>query len=334
MSNRRILIYAELKGGQMQPSSLELLSKAREVFPEKEVKVAFVAAGDGITDAVEALSKAGADAVYSMESEKLRIFNLDYAAAAVLEAVGKFDPDILLIAASTFGEELAPTLGVKLKTGVAAHCVDLKEAEDGTFVQLVPAFGGKVIGEILIPRTRPQIASVKPGMFDIVKQEQRNCSIEQLDHEALDKCPSKIQALRVVERKPEGMPLERAELVVCGGFGTGSQENWDNLEKLAELLGGAAGSTRPVIDEGWVPNEQRMIGTSGKTVRPKVYLGAGVSGATHHVCGMKDSGVVININRDENAEIFHVSDYKAVADGAAVIKELIALIGDKTNGTC
>jgi electron transfer flavoprotein alpha subunit len=326
MKNNRILIYAELKNHRIQNCSLELLTKARRIFPEKDVKIAFAAVGDGVGEAVKELSGSGADAVYAMESGKLKIFNVDYYSAALLEAVKEFKPDILLISATAFGEELAPTLGVRLKTGAAAHCVDLKTDKDGNFIQMVPAFGGKVIGEIMITKAKPQIASVKPGMFSAEKQEARDCQIIYLNSGAVEDCPSRIKAVRASEREPERIPIDKADIVICGGFGVGSRDNWEDVVTLANLLGGAAGNTRPAVDECWVRDEQNMIGTSGKTLRPKVYVGVGVSGATHHVCGMKDSGVVININSDANAESFKVSDYKAVADGPAVVKELIHLL--------
>jgi electron transfer flavoprotein alpha subunit len=144
------------------------------------------------------------------------------------------------------------------------------------------------------------------------------------DPSLLEAVNSKITARKIEQRTFEGVPLEKAPVVICGGFGVGSPENWRQIEKLAGLLGGAAGCTRPVVDQGWVEDERQMIGTSGKTVRPKVYIGSGISGATHHVCGMKDSGVIISINMDKDAEIFGVSDFKIIADGASVISEYAA----------
>jgi electron transfer flavoprotein alpha subunit len=333
MENRRILIYAEPAGGKVGASYYELLAKTRELFPSGDVRIAAVIAGCEIGGSAEELSESGADTVYVMDSERLAIFNIDYHTEAVVQAVKAFDPDILLTPASGAGEELAPTLGIRLRTGVAAHCVDLKVAEDGQFVQMVPSFGGKVIGEILTPHTRPQIASIKPGMFPDVRQAKKECRIEMLDASALDRLRSKITAKEIVQKEMEGMPLEKAQVIICGGYGTGNAENWKQIEKLAGLLGGAAGCTRPVADQGWVDGEERMIGTSGKTVRPKVYIGTGISGAAHHVCGMKDAGVVISINTDKDAEMFGASDYIAVADGAEVIRELCDLIKNQTQRT-
>jgi electron transfer flavoprotein alpha subunit len=173
MENQRILIYAELNGGRVESSYFELLSKAGELFPSGGAEVAAVILGSGTENAIGELSGSGADFVYGMDDEKLRLFHIDYYAEAVLQAVKEFDADILLIPASSYGEELAPTLGVKLKTGVAAHCMDITVADDGQFIQMVPAFGGKVICEIFTPNTRPRIASVKPGMFPAIRQPAR-----------------------------------------------------------------------------------------------------------------------------------------------------------------
>jgi electron transfer flavoprotein alpha subunit len=147
-----------------------------------------------------------------------------------------------------------------------------------------------------------------------------------LDASILEKIESKITAKRVVRKEPRGIPLEKARVVVCGGYGVGNSENRKQIEKLATLLGGAAGCTRPALDQGRPEDDRNMIGTSGKTVRPDVYIGVGVSGAAHHVCGMKDAGVILNINTDEDAEIFKVSDYKITRDGAEIVEALCDLM--------
>ncbi len=318
-----ILIFSELHHGVPQKASYELLSKARSVFAGEDVKIGFAVAGSRIENAVSELSSSGADFIFGLESPKLELFNVDYFAMAMTEAVKACDPDVILIAASSAGEELAPTLGVRLHTGVAAHCVDFTIREDGQFVMLVPAFGGKVIGEILIPDRQTQIATAKPGMFSAEVQQPRECIVSMLDVSALERFASPIKAIRAVEKETTGQPLEAAEVVVCGGYGIGVREVWEKLELLASRLAGAAGCTRPVLDEGWAADENSMVGTSGKTIRPKVYIGFGISGAAHHVCGMKDAGVIISVNNDEQAEVFQVSDYKVVGDLKAILDELL-----------
>lgn len=324
MDNKKILIYAELEQNEVQPSALELMTKARDLFDAEDEQIAYVTCGSDVKGAVKELSKMGADKVYYAQSEKLSIFNVDYYSAVIKAVIDEFHPDIVLIPASTYGEELSPTISVQCMTAGAAHCVDLKVAEDGQFVTMVPAFGGKVIGEIMIPKTRPQIASIKPGIFGAKEQPERECEIKELDHSVVDGVDSKIKVRNVHREEPKGIPVENAEIVVCGGDGMGSKENYDRLAVLAEKLGGAVGCTRPVLDEGWEKDEGKLIGTSGKGIRPKIYIGFGISGSSHHLCGMTDSGKVISVNISTTAPIFDSSDYYVVKDGPAVVEALIS----------
>lgn len=323
MNVSKILIYAEQENALISPVAYELLTKARTLFGEK-AQIAFVMVGSAISVAVEELKLSGADMVYYMDDERLALYHPVYYCEAILASVKRFDPDVLLIGATAQGEELAPTLGCRLKTGVAAHCVDLK-MKDNMFKQMVPAFGGKVIGEIYILKHRPHIASVKPGILSAQPQHVHTCQTEVLPESIFPNTEkSGFKALRFEQQHFEGIPVEQAEIIVCGGYGVGNAENWNDLEKLAQRLGAAVGCTRPVIDNGWVKTERGMIGTSGKSVHPKVYLGFGISGAAHQLCGMKDSGLVISINIDAKAEMFAASDYMAVADAHTVIREMLA----------
>jgi len=190
-------------------------------------------------------------------------------------------------------------------------------------VQLVPAFGGKVLGEILCPLHRPQMASVRPGVFRAVAGEPEGKGIKLAVRPDIARNEDSIQVVEVRQKDAVGKPLEEAEVVLAGGWGVGSKENWLLLEELGNLLGAAVGCTRPALDEGWAQGEDTMIGISGKTVRPKVYLGFGISGATHHVVGMSDSGLVISINTNPAADIFQFSDIKVVADAGSIIKSLV-----------
>jgi electron transfer flavoprotein alpha subunit len=325
MENKKILIYAEIADGKLQSSAYELMAKARTVFPE-DAQIAYVTCGDNIAETVFALSQNGADAVYACESHKLKLFNIDYHSTVISEAIRAFDPDVLLIPASAYGEELAPSLALQFDTAGAAHCVDILLSDDGRFVTHVPAFGGRIIGEILIPGTRPQIASIKPGLFSADTQPARKCDLININSTKIDAVNSKIRAIKIEQNPPAGIPIEESDLLVVGGFGIGSQENWDKLEELADKLGGTTACTRPVLDEGWVKDDNKMIGTSGKSVRPKVYLGFGVSGSTHHMCGMQDSDVIIAVNKDEDAPIFDASDYCAVSN-LDVVDALLKKLG-------
>ncbi len=327
-----IWVVAEQVAGRINTVSYELLSKACAL--KKQLKspepVVAVVLGKAVEE-IEQLGRFGAEEIITVFAPALEIYQNDTYALVLQDLITARDPSLVLMGATAIGQDLAPVLGARLKTGVAAHCVDVRINEDNYLVAVVPAFGGKVLGDILCPNTRPQMATLKPGVLGkpttvsepsfIITNYDPSCSLQ--------KDQGRIKALEVVRQEQTGMPLEEAEVIVIGGWGIGSQENWTLLEELASLLGGAVGCTRPVVDEQWVKSEQQMIGTSGKSVRPKVYLGFALSGATHHVCGMKDSGLVISVNKDAAAPIFAVSDLRIVGDAKTFLTALIKRIKGK-----
>lgn len=324
-----IWVIAEQLDGVIKPVSFELLGKAKELKNNlrTEEPITAVLLGDNAGKTAETLAGYGAERVIAVEHPKLRLFCNEPYALVLERLVTEQKPSIILMAATAIGSDLAPTLGAKLRTGVAAHCADARVNEDGGLVAVVPAFGGKVLGDILWPGTRPQIASFKPGvLLKPAYRENAEYCLEKYDPaDALSKDKGRLEVLEYIKEEESGKPLEEAETIVAGGWGMGSQENWNLLEELAGLLGGAVGCTRPAADEGWAL-EKQMIGTSGKTVRPKVYIGAAISGATHHICGMKDAGLVISINKDEKAPIFEVSDLGVVGDAKTILTLLLEKI--------
>lgn len=255
------------------------------------------------------------------------------AADQLQKTVAEERPDVLLMGATALGEEIAPAMGIRLGTGVAAHCVDMELRYDGEVVFLIPAFGGRVIGEIMIPDVqpgRPAIATVKPDIFSadaaLVSEINKNNRLRVIDLEPA----GEHRGFQLTGRQPRpraAVDIGKAELILCGGAGLGSPETWQRLENLAKALGGAAGCTRPVVDAGWGPDESSMIGTSGRSVRPKVYIGFGISGAAHHLCGIKDADVIISINKDKKADIFNASDHKGVFNAEDVLSALEEEIG-------
>ena len=325
-SSQGIWVFAEYTGACLSPVCFELLTKAQELkrqLPGETVTA--VALGGGMSEVEDELVAYGADQVIIVNHHALTIFNNDLYAAIMTRLIKTYQPSILLVGATCTGSDLASVLGVRLNTGVAAHCVDVRINSDGNLVAVVPAFGGKELGDILCPAHRPQIATIKAGVLG--QPERKVATAVKVDYyDPADEVAAdsgRIRAVGIQRQEICGVPLEKAEVVVAGGWGIGSLDNWKQLEALAGLLGGAIGCTRPAVDEGWVASEQQMIGTSGKTVRPKVYIGAALSGATHHVCGMKDAGLVISINKDPKAPIFEVSDVGVVGDANAIIRQLI-----------
>jgi len=328
--HKDIWVVAEQNAGVLSRVSLELLSCAarlagelEEVTGSRPGVLAVVTGGENPRE-IEELHRHGADGSILALSPLLEDYRTDLHAAVLADLVREKMPEIVLFGATAWGSEVAPGVAAKVKTGLAAHCADLKINPQGLLVQSVPAFGGKVLGEILCPDHRPQMASVRPGVFPAVPVDNPAPVQPVMAPPNLGSEKGRIKVLEVRRQEISGRPLEEAEVVVAGGWGVGSKENWQLLEELAELLGAAVGCTRPALDEGWTAGEHTMIGTSGKAVRPKVYVGFGISGATHHVVGIKDAGLVISINTNPRAEVFQYSDVKVVADARSVIDALIA----------
>ncbi|NMA17692.1 MAG: electron transfer flavoprotein subunit alpha/FixB family protein [Clostridiaceae bacterium] len=326
----KIIVYAEHKKGHLDPSCAELVGKAKElsVKYDDNVVIGAVVLGYEISEVVKDLSQTGVDYIWYTDHPKLTRYNSEYYALALEEAVRFIAPELILIAATSQGSELAPTVGARLKTGVAAHCVDIVADDNGQIVNIVPALGGKFLTEIKIPDVRPMISTVKPSVF-VKKDVPANSNVQtvRIESKALDSYESRIWFVAESVKEENEKPIEEANVILCAGMGIVDEENWRKLNELAARLKCAVGYTRPVIDLGVVNNDHNMIGTSGKTIRPQLYVGFGVSGASHHICGMKDSQIILCINSDENADIFRLSDYKVIADCGAILDAMLELTG-------
>ena len=325
---KNIWVFAEQANNDISSVALELLGEATRIAKSTgdDTIISAILLGDNVSDCVQELIHYGADKVFLANDKRLSYYSNEAYSKIITTLAKEHKPDIFLIGSTAIGSELAPTIAAQLETGLAAHCVELRINEKGLLVQVVPSFGGKVMGEILCPNHRPQMATIKSGVFEKNKEDQnRQGEIIDVDtNSILNNFKSRIYPISVKSVPPQGKPLETAEVVVVGGWGIGSKEDWKMLEEFAGLLGAAVGCTRPAIDEGWAPGEHLMIGTSGKTIKPKVYIGVGISGATHHICGMKDSGIIISINNDPQALIFDVSDIKIIYDFKKIVPTLIA----------
>ncbi len=322
-----VWVIAEKSREKIAEVTLELLGKAREIAARRgsPLTTAVLPGKDAGLSAAELIAH-GADQVILIEDPRLEPYQNDTCALVLEELIKRHRPEIVLFGASYRGSELSATVAARLQTGLSAHCIDLKVDDRKGLVQVVPAFGGIVYSEILCPEARPQMASVKPGVFSKpARDAARTGTVLKEKATVLEGYQSPLKAVRVVQRQPPELPLEKAETIVVGGWGVGP-DMWDYLEQIAGELEGAVGCTRPALDEGWTRGEHTMIGTSGKTVRPRVYMGFGVSGSAHHVVGMKDSGIVINVNNDPEAPVFQVSDYSVIADAGVILPVLLEKI--------
>jgi len=328
--NRDVWVFAEQRDGELHDVSLELIGKARELADSVGSNVAAVLLGHKVGSIPQTLVTHGADVVFLADSPLLAEYRLLPYTHVFEQLVREHTPDIVLMGATAMGVELAPRLAARLRTGLSAHCIDLKLDDEGNLLQVVPGWGGGVVATIACPDHRPQMSTVMPGAMKALQEMKREGAIEDVtvDLPDSDMGPEVLW----VERAAAGeQPLEKADVVVAGGWGIGTQENWSLLEELARLLGGAVGATRPPVDEGWA-REGQMIGQSGKTVRPILYLGAGISGAMHHVVGMDQSKHIITINNNPDADIFETSDIIVAEDFTKILPLLIQALKSRIKG--
>ncbi len=326
MREPQIWVFIEQRRNVVHDVGLELLGKARELADASGGMVTALLLGGGVLPLADTLISFGADIVLVADHPALEPYRLLPYTQVLAEACRVRKPDIMLFGATSLGVELAPRLAARLKTGLSAHCIDLQLDADGHLLQMVPGWGGGVVATIKTPEHRPQMATVMPGVMKKPRPAPRSGQVIPLTPgEDLDLSGPRV--LEVHRDEPKELPLETAEVVVAGGFGIGGQEGWQLLEELARLLGGAVGATRPPVDEGWATEEQ-MIGQSGKTVRPRLYIGVGISGMSHHVVGMDESEFVVAINTDPKAAIFEFADLAIVGD----YREIIPLLLDELRG--
>jgi electron transfer flavoprotein alpha subunit len=319
--SRDVWVFAEQRDGELHDVSFELLGKARELADKIGSKVIAVIIGYHVLKLAQVLVNYGADKVFVADDTRLEQYRLLPYTHVFESLIKKHEPDIVLMGATAMGVELAPRIAARIRTGLSAHCIDLKLDENGNLLQMVPGWGGGVVATIVCPDNRPQMSTVMPGAMRALPEKEREGQIEELYVDLPDSNmgPEVLGVERVVVGE---QPLEKAEVVVAGGWGVGSEENWKLLEELARLLGGAVGATRPPVDEGWA-REGQMIGQSGKTVRPTLYIGVGISGEMHHIVGMDQSKHIISINSNPDADISETSDIIVTENFMKILPPLI-----------
>ena len=325
-----IWVFAEQEESSLSEISLELLSAAQILASKQgETEISALLLGHGVKTLAGQLMLYGADRVFLADHPNLaKYLTLPYT-RVVCELIRRKKPEIFLLPATALGSDLASRVAARINTGLSAHCTQLDINDQGELMQVVPAFGGKVMATILCRNHRPQMATVRPGVFPKGETRPREGTIEDVTVEIkLEDENQKVVASQR-EKKPT-QSIEEAEVVVAGGAGIGSREDWKWLERLAENLGGAVGGTRPPLDEGWI-SEGQMIGQSGKTIRPKLYIGVGISGVIQHVVGIQDAKMIMAINNDPQAAIFQTADLGVVSDFRKVVPLLIEELKKRDN---
>jgi len=321
-----IWVIGEQRLGRLEEVSLELLSKGTALSQRIGVALSAVLLGDEVEKIARELVFHGAEKVYLLEDARLRYYQSEAYARLLAGVIEEHEPQVVLIGATEIGKELAPKVAAKLKTGLTAHCIDLYvgEVDDAPhLIHVVPGWGGNLVMHIICPQKRPQMATVKPGVFSkAVKDENRKGKIIRVKPDVRDEDFRRIETVEVVEESPKGKSLESADVVVCGGWGMNALGDFSKIQELADILGGAVAGTRPAMDKGWV-EEARMIGQSGKTVSPGLFVSLGASGAMHYTTGFMGSKVVLAVDQNPQAPIFQMADIGVVGDLCEVLPCLI-----------
>jgi electron transfer flavoprotein alpha subunit len=321
-----IWVIGEQRLGRLEEVSLELLSKGTALSQRMGVALSAVLLGDEVEEAARELVFHGAEKVYLLEDVRLRYYQSEAYARLLAGVIKEHEPQVVLIGATEIGKELAPRVAAKLRTGLTAHCIDLYVGEVDAaphLIHVVPGWGGNLVMHIICPQKRPQMATVKPGVLPrAVGDENRKGKIIKVKPDVRDEDFSRMETVEVIEEPPKGKPLESADVVVCGGWGMNALGDFSRVRELADILGGAVAGTRPAMDKGWV-GEARMIGQSGKTVSPGLFVSLGASGAMHYTTGFMGSKVVLAVDQNPQAPIFQMADIGIVGDLCEVLPCLI-----------
>ncbi|MFG6353287.1 MAG: electron transfer flavoprotein subunit alpha/FixB family protein [Oscillospiraceae bacterium] len=309
--------------GAAKNVGIELLTPGRLLADKQGGALAAVVIGCGADKAVETASAHGADKVIVVDGPEYRHYTTDAYAAALCALVEKYGPTSMLIGATNNGRDLGPRVSCRLHTGLTADCTGLDiDEESGNVAWTRPAFGGNLMATILCPDHRPQIGTVRPGVFKKGEAAQGRAEVIREDiHVPGDKIRTQVIEL-IREMGGENVDLEGAEIIVSGGRGVGGPEGFAPIRALAKELGATVGASRAAVDAGWIAHAHQ-VGQTGKTVGPKLYIACGISGAIQHLAGMSGSDVVVAINKDPDAPIFDVADYGVVGNLFEVLPVLI-----------
>ena len=320
---KNLWVFIETEEGKAKSVGFELLTPGRELADKQNEKLVAVVIGQNVEGVAKEAIAYGADEVLLVEGDEYYNYNTDTFAYALEELVKKYKPSTVLIGATNNGRDIGPRVACRLKTGLTADCTNLGiDEESGNMAWTRPAFGGNLMATILCPNSRPQMGTVRPGVFKKSTKDEANPGeiIREDIHLEADKVRTKL--LERIKEVSESVNLEEAEIIVSGGRGVGSAENFSYIRDLAEALGGTVGASRAAVDAGWIPHAHQ-VGQTGKTVAPKIYIACGISGAIQHLAGMSGSDTIIAINKDEDAPIFEVADYGIVGDLFEVIPAFI-----------
>ncbi|MSM38483.1 MAG: electron transfer flavoprotein subunit alpha [Geobacter sp.] len=311
---RGVWVFVEQTEGEAAKVSWELLGKGRELADALRVPLSAIVLGEGVEHLCHEAFAYGADQAYLMDAPVLHFYRTESYLRGICTLIDAYKPEIILMGATGLGRDLAGAVATVVGTGLTADCTGLGVDDKRNLMQTRPAFGGNIMATIMCDKFRPQMSTVRPHVMQMPeKKAAASGSIVRVD------CPVReeellVKVLEIIsDKQKDHVDIAGAEVIVSGGRGLMAKENFAILKELADELGGVVGSSRSAVDAGWMPHE-RQVGQTGKTVRPKIYIACGISGAIQHLVGMQDSDTIIAINRDREAPIFEVATYCIVGD--------------------
>ncbi len=332
-----VYVFAQQVDNVISGIAYELLGKGKELAATLGTEVTAVLIGSDVKGLADSLAEYGADKVILVDDPELKEYRTEPYAHALASVINQYKPEIVLVGATAIGRDLGPTVSARVATGLTADCTVLEigdfplnpipgqEQKHNQLLMTRPAFGGNTIATIACPDNRPQMATVRPGVMQKIEPIKGAKAVIEEFNPGFTPNNRYVTIKEVVKAVSDTVDIMDAKVLVSGGRGVGSPENFKILEDLAEVLGGTVSCSRAVVDSGWKPKDLQ-VGQTGKTVRPQIYFAIGISGAIQHVAGMEESDIIVAINKDEDAPIFDVADYGVVGDLNKIVPQLTAAL--------
>jgi electron transfer flavoprotein alpha subunit len=318
-----VWVFAEQRNGKMMGTAFELIGEGRKLADVLGVELSALLLGSDVAGLAEELIHHGADRVILADHPELKLYTTDGYTKVIVDLVNIKKPEIILIGATNIGRDLGPRVAARLDTGLTADCTKLEiDEEQRILLQTRPAFGGNIMATIITPKHRPQMSTVRPGVMKKMASDSTRKGIIEKVEVQLEKKDIRTIVKEVVKSAKQSVNLIDAEIIVSGGRGLGGPEGFNIIAELAKELGGIVGSSRAAVDSGWI-SQDHQVGQTGKTVRPKIYIACGISGAIQHLAGMQSSDCIIAVNKNPDAPIFDVADYGIVGDLYKVIPMMV-----------
>jgi len=317
-----VWIFGDYRNYFQNRVTLQLIAKGKALAERLETEVTVLVLGDHIHQYAMEYVAHGADVVLAVDHPHLKAYQVETYTRIIAEIAAEYRPEILLGGATSFGRELFPRLAVRLETGLSSDCIALEiDPETGLLLQTSPAFGGDLLAEVITPDHRPQMATVHPGVFK--ERPHDSGAVGRIVYPDVEIRPdTRVELLRSRPQQGRKGGLEEASVVFAGGRGMGHAEAFAILYELAELLGGEVGATRPAVRAGWA-EEERLLGQTGKSIKPKLLISAGASGALQYTAGIQNAEIIVAVNRDPNAPIFKMADLGLVGDARSIMALLL-----------